>query len=496
MTPDLKDLINSVETQDNTQSELEQTVKLLKDEISKLKFTIKEQKILIQNQKAKTQKKIEVPEDIEILKDIIITQRQEINKKDKDIDTLEQKLEEIIPNADMGTILRKEEIENEELINAKKIIIQLTEENELYQVNESNAKNIISDLIKQKDKLVSETESLKEQGFLLKSRNSSLDLDQQKLEEINPADNKVNDLLIKVDDLIEETIHWKEDVVSTELDKENHMDIKSEFNELSNKITWLEEENKKLNRNLETANNISNRLVEEIDGYLNEISDLNNEIRDKNVKISALNEKYNSLKRQNIELQERALENLNKEDFMSSQNNINEIQENDLETIIVNLKGEINKLNNDIVNVKENKSIVSNKINQKLRLKQGAPNYYQIDLFMRLFQILDKNEKNILIESIIEDLIKLKDNEIKRYIILLLITILNDLKDDKRIYKELIRLFKDDDWLIRLTLVKTLYRTDNDELIEIFKKPLKSLLDDIDLDVREASEQILRKISL
>lgn len=496
MTPDLKDIINSVETQVNMQSELEQTIKLLKEEISKLKFTIKEQKILIQNQKAKTQKKIEVPEDIEILKDIIITQRQEINKKDKDIDTLEQKLEEIIPNADMGTILRKEEIENEELINAKKIIIQLTEENELYQVNESNAKNIISDLIKQKDKLVSETESLKEQGFLLKSRNSSLDLDQQKLEEINPADNKVNDLLIKVDDLIEETIHWKEDVVSTELDKENHMDIKSEFNELSNKITWLEEENKKLNRNLETANNISNRLVEEIDGYLNEISDLNNEIRDKNVKVSALNEKYNSLKRQNIELQERALENLNKEDFMSSQNNMNEIQENDLETIIVNLKGEINKLNNDIVNVKENKSIVSNKINQKLRLKQGAPNYYQIDLFMRLFQILDKNEKNILIESIIEDLIKLKDNEIKRYIILLLITILNDLKDDQRICKELIRLFKDDDWLIRLTLVKTLYRTDNDELIERFKKPLKSLLDDIDLDVREASEQILRKISL
>ena len=280
---------------------------------------------------------------------------------------------------------------------------------------------------------------------MLKSINSSLDLDQQKLEEINPADNKINDLLIKVDDLIDETIQWKEGVVSTDQDKGYPMDFKSGVNGINNKIGILEEE---------------------------------------------------SLKRQNIELQERALENLNKEDFMSSQNNMNEIQENDLETIIVNLKGEINKLNNDIVNVKENKSIVSNKINQKLRLKQGAPNYYQIDLFMRLFQILDKNEKNILIESIIEDLIKLKDNEIKRYIILLLITILNDLKDDQRICKELIRLFKDDDWLIRLTLVKTLYRTDNDELIERFKKPLKSLLDDIDLDVREASEQILRKISL
>ncbi len=496
MTPHLKDIINSVETEDKTQFELEQTVKLLKDEISKLKFTIKEQKILIQNQKAKTQKKTEVPEDIEILKDIIITQRQEINKKDKDIDILEQKIEEIIPNTDMDTILRKEEIENEELINAKKLIIQLTEENELYQVNESNAKKIISDLIVQKDKLISETETLKEQGSLLKSRDTLLTLDQQNLEEINLADNKINDLLVKVDDLIVETIHWKEDVVSIELDKENPMDIKSEFNELSNEITFLEEDNKKLNRNLETANGISNRLVEEIDGYLIEISDLNNEVRDKNVKISASNEKYNSLKRQNIELQERALENLNKEDFTSSQKSINEIQENDLETIIVNLKGEINKLNNEIVNLKEDKSIVSNKINQKLRLKQGAPNYYQIDLFMRLFQILDKDEKDVLIEAIIEDLIKLKDNEIKRYIILLLITLLNDLKKDQRIYKELIRLFKDDDWLIRLTLVKTLYRTDNDDLIEIFKKPLKILLDDVDLDVREASEQILRKISL
>ena len=169
MTPDLKNLINSVENQD-------QTIKLLKDEISKLKFTIKEQKILIQNQKEKTQKKMEVPEDIEILKDIIITQRQELNKKDKDIDILEKKIEEIIPNADTDTILRKEEIENEELINAKKMIIQLTEENELYQVNESNAKKIISDLIEQNDKLNSEYETLKEQGFLLKTRDTAPDL--------------------------------------------------------------------------------------------------------------------------------------------------------------------------------------------------------------------------------------------------------------------------------------------------------------------------------
>ena len=492
----MKDKINSVENQDKTQSELEQTIKLLKDEISRLKFTIKEQKVLIQNQKEKTLKKMEVPEDIEILKDIIITQRQELNKKDKDIDILEQKIEEIIPNADTDTILRKEEIENEELIKAKKLIIQLTEENELYQVNESNAKKIISDLIEQNDKLNLEYETLKEQGFFLKTRDTDPDLVQQNLEETNVADNKIHDLLVKVDDLIEETIQWKEDVVSTELENENAMNIKSDFNEFSNKIAFLEEENKKLIRNLETANNISNRLVEEIDGYLIEISDLNNEIRDKNVKISALNEKSSSLKRQNIELQERALENLNKEDFTSSQKNIDLIQGNDLETIIENLKEEINKLNNEIVNLKADKSINSIKLSQNLRLKQGAPNYYQIDLFMRLFQILDKDEKDILIESIIEDLIKLKDNEIKRYIILLLITILIDLKDDQRIYKELIRLFKDDDWLIRLTLVKTLYRTDNDGLIEIFKKPLKSLLDDVDLDVKEASEQILRKISL
>lgn len=484
MTPDMKDLINSVEIQD----------KLLKDEISRLKFTIKEQKILIQNQKAKTQKKMEVPEDIEILKDIIVTQRQELNKKDKDIDILEQKIEEIIPNADMDTILRKEEIENEELINAKKLIIQLTEENELYQLNESNAKKIISDLIEQKDKLISETENLKEQGFLSKTRATTSDLHQQNLDEINLADNKINDLLVKVDDLIDETLQWKEDVVSTEADKENFMDFKSEFNELSNKIAFLEEENKKLNRNIETANNISNRLVEEIDGYLDEISDLNNEIRDKNVKISALNEKYSSLKRQNIELKERALENLNKEDFASSRKNINEIQGNDLEPIIENLKEEINELNKEIVNLKENRTNVSNKINQNLRMKQGAPNYYQIDLFMRLFQILDKDEKDTLIEFIIEDL-QDNDNDIKRYIIILLITILNDLKDE-RIYKELIKLMKNEDWLIRLTLVKTLYRTDNDELIEIFKKPLKLLLDDVDLDVKEASEQILRKISL
>ena len=53
MTPDLKDMIDSVEEKNKTQSEFEQIIKFLKEETTRLNFTINEQKLLIQEQKEK-----------------------------------------------------------------------------------------------------------------------------------------------------------------------------------------------------------------------------------------------------------------------------------------------------------------------------------------------------------------------------------------------------------------------------------------------------------
>ena len=77
MSKDLKDLIDTVEEKESSLSELEQEVKHLKEELKKLNFTIREQKLLIQEQENKLQRSeiFELPGDIRILKDMLVSQR-------------------------------------------------------------------------------------------------------------------------------------------------------------------------------------------------------------------------------------------------------------------------------------------------------------------------------------------------------------------------------------------------------------------------------------
>ena len=476
MTPDLKDMIDSVEEKNKTQSEFEQTIKFLKEETTRLNFTINEQKLLIQEQKEKIKNSVEVPEDMKILKDILMTQRQELKKKDKDINILEQKINELIEIADLNNNLGEHSIEKEELINAKKLIVQLTEENEMYQINETNAKKITAELMEENENLCSENESLKAQLRNLETNISKIEIEHQNLEEINLTNNEADNLKIEVKDLQDAIINLKQKLENAEVEFKDSERTNSGIIELKEMNLILEEENKKLKRNLETTDNTCNKLIDEIDGYLNEISDLNKEISVKSIKISALNEKFEILKSQNMELKTRLIE-----------------PDKNSELIIKSLKEEIEHLNNIILDLKGNKSSSSIDLNQNLKGIQCMPNYYQNNLFMRIFNILDENNKDILIDSIIEDLTKTEDSNIKRYIMTLLIDILSVLKDD-RLYKALIELMHDEDWLIRLYLVKAINKIEIHELNERFKEQLELLLEDADLDVKEASEKILRSI--
>ena len=97
MSKDLKNLIDSIDSANKAHSDLETIIRYLKEEVQRLNFTIKEQKRIIQNQNAKISSFEEpaIPEDIQILKDLVITQREEIIKKDKDIEILTQTLQDV-----------------------------------------------------------------------------------------------------------------------------------------------------------------------------------------------------------------------------------------------------------------------------------------------------------------------------------------------------------------------------------------------------------------
>ena len=99
MDRDLKGIIDSVDAKDKTQSVLERKVETLKEEITRLNFTIREQKTLISSLKgsrAGSSSGLEADDDIKFLKDMIFTQRQEILQKDREVDDLKLEIDKYI----------------------------------------------------------------------------------------------------------------------------------------------------------------------------------------------------------------------------------------------------------------------------------------------------------------------------------------------------------------------------------------------------------------
>ena len=131
MSKDLKDLIDSVEKETKSQAELERIIHTLKEEITRLEFTNNEQKLLIETLKSQMKdeelEQAKLPSEIDVLKDMITSQRKELEKKDKLIDNLNDKMLEMSSGSDSDDIRI-----NEEFINAQKLIVQLTDDNESY----------------------------------------------------------------------------------------------------------------------------------------------------------------------------------------------------------------------------------------------------------------------------------------------------------------------------------------------------------------------------
>ncbi|MEJ2295510.1 MAG: hypothetical protein P8Y23_12180, partial [Candidatus Lokiarchaeota archaeon] len=98
---------------------------------------------VIQTQSAKLSSLEEdnLPTDIIILKDMVVNQREELIKKDKDIEILKKTLEDITSELEETQQFREE---NAELIYAQKSIVQLTEENEILNQKVKELQQIIA----------------------------------------------------------------------------------------------------------------------------------------------------------------------------------------------------------------------------------------------------------------------------------------------------------------------------------------------------------------
>ncbi|MFW9988069.1 MAG: HEAT repeat domain-containing protein [Candidatus Odinarchaeota archaeon] len=153
MNKNFIDKINTIEKESKAIAELEKKIQSLEEEINRQRFTIKEQKLLIENlrnqMKNEDIEKAELPSEIDILKEIITSQRQELDKKNKKIEKLNDKLFELNAGLDSEENLKTKYIESDEFLETQKLILQLTNENE-------NQKNQIEYLKTQIDELQSE----------------------------------------------------------------------------------------------------------------------------------------------------------------------------------------------------------------------------------------------------------------------------------------------------------------------------------------------------
>ena len=483
MSKELKDSIDSVDSANQAQSDLETKIKRLKEEVQRLNFTVSEQKKIIQNQESKVTEN-NIPKDITVLKDLVTEQRQDIIKKDKDIEILQQTI------ADISTELenvQKFEGENEELIYANKEIVQLTEENQTYRSQVEDLINALKELQDEKDYTTIEAgeespELIDKKKLIIKlTEENSINLVQiessrQEIEELKRKEqesealkiqyshelneaNKIMDQLIFDNDQYHEKVNYLqqklEDTVKLQEEQFKEVEESTDYSEINQKLFDLEVENNELkniiNTNIAIIENLKqknldreNNLEEKAKSEDKKLDDLRQKASEKDEELNILNLKLQKIETANVQLSD----------------------------LIVELK------------------VLEDTIEDRVELvtipKQTVFEKYPPTLFFKMYKMLSNDYKALIVDQLIEDL-KSSNRDSRTYAI----KILSAIKGTK-VLDELKGLVKDDDWIVKLYLIKALGNFDYSETAEI----LNVLQVDGDPDVREAAMEMISKVSI
>jgi hypothetical protein len=483
MSKELKDSIDSVDSANQAQSDLETKIMRLKEEVQRLNFTVSEQKIIIQNQKSK-QTENNIPEDIIVLKDLVTEQRQDIIKKDKDIEILQQTI------ADISTELenaQKFEGESEEIIYANKEIVQLTEENQTYlsQIEDLikaqkelqdgkdhttieageesyeliDAKKLIIKLTEENGINRVEIESSKQEIEQLKRKEQESEaLKNQYSHDLNEA-NKIMDQLIFDNDQYHEKVNYLQQKLeeTVKLQEEQFKEVEeiTDYAEINQKLFDLEVENNELKNIINTNIAITENLKQK------------NQDRETNLEEKAKieDQKLDELRQKTLEKDEEL--------------NILNLKLQKIETANI-------QLSDLIVELKVLEDSIEDRVELVTIPKQTVFENYPPTLFFKMYKMLSNDYKTLIVDQLIEDL-KSKNRDSRTYAIKILSTI-----KGTKVLNELKGLVKDDDWIVKLYLIKALGNFDYSETAEL----LKALQVDGDPDVREAAIEMISKLNI
>ncbi|MBY8985501.1 MAG: HEAT repeat domain-containing protein [Candidatus Lokiarchaeota archaeon] len=273
MSKDLKDIIDTVEKDTKSHAELEAEINSLKEEINKLNGIIDEQKMLINEGSDSISLDVSnIPGEVDILKELIISQRKELIKKDEANESLNDKIDELkikLEKTKDGTFTKQD---NEDLIQAQELILAFTEESEDYRnqieelkskIKSLSGKSEFEDITQESTGESEEIVNIKRLNFQLMEENGLLRVEteslkvqlQEQIEELNSgelqlAHQKIEALSLELEEYdaqIQQLQQKLETVVTTPVNQTHTTD---EFNNLKEEILKYQDENQRLNNNI------------------------------------------------------------------------------------------------------------------------------------------------------------------------------------------------------------------------------------------------------
>ncbi len=276
MSKDLKHLIDSVEKKVLSRSELELKFQKKKEEVNHLKFTIKEQKLLIEDLKSQVKDEEidqgELPSEIQILKDIIFSQRKYLNRRDNNINDLNKEIDELTALLENEEKIDFREKNNEELISTQKLLLQLTDENEEYknqikhlqtQLDEMQYNQRKVDNIEDNNIQIEENEefvNIKRLNFHLMEENGTLrieieslknkiqeDIEETTIEELNIANDKIRILTLELEDYEAQVKYLQNHLEKDSQPLESKREDISEFSRMKEELLDYQRQNLVLN---------------------------------------------------------------------------------------------------------------------------------------------------------------------------------------------------------------------------------------------------------
>jgi myosin heavy subunit len=282
MSENLKDLINKAEENEKTQAQLEKTVEKLERKIAKLEKRLKENQSSSKLELGKpTTRQIE-PEEITILKDLISTQNQELAKRYREKETLQQNIKDL--NDELISIQESlnDDIRDQVIIKTQNSLNNLIEDYGRLENTNIKLKEKISEI-------EIENERLSESTKTLEAKSSNV----ERLEEDTYSLRK------QLSDLENTNKKLKEKISGIEMEKERLLESTKTLEAKSSNVERLEEDTYSLRKQLSDLEEVNKILedynlslktkelsVDNLEITIQKLENLNSELREENQKLA------------------------------------------------------------------------------------------------------------------------------------------------------------------------------------------------------------------